>query len=354
MSNRVEKQNVARFWDRWAVALTVISLGVGAVTLPAFAIGTGDMGGDHLTAIKTGALYPEGLEYNAKTGKFLLASFREGAVYEVGQDGKHRLLVEDDRLTTGMGLRVDAKRNRLYVVSSDVGISVRQSSEGKMMKASLGVYDLTSGEPINFIDLGSLRPTGEKHIANDLAVDPDGNVYVTDSLAPVIYKVDPQGNASIFLEDKSRFTGKGFNLNGIIYHPDGYLIVAKKNEGVLFKVPVADPTSFSQVEVPQEFVGADGLILLKNNSVAVIANRASGVLTDAVFSLSSADDWQTAEVTGQYTFANDGYPTTGIVKDGQIFVVHSKINRLMTENDQEKAEGYPQRATIQQVGTVKP
>lgn len=337
----------------WISGLSFLLVAV-TIALPANAAETVSMGGAQLESIKTGKLYPEGLEYNPKTGNFLLASFREGMVYEVEPDGTFRPLVQDDRLTTGMGIRVDAKNNRLYVVSSDIGISVRQSSEGKFMRAALGIYELSSGKAINFINLDALRPKGEKHIANDLAVDPEGNVYVTDSLAPIIYKVDLQGRASVFLEDKNRFIGKGFNLNGIIYHPDGYLIVAKKNEGVLFKVPVDEPEKYTEIKAPRKFTGADGLILLDNNNVVVVTNRAAGILNDTAFALNSKDGWKTSTVSGYYKFTKDEYPTTGIVNDGKIFVVYGRINRLLSAKKEEKEAGYPQKATIQQVGNVKP
>lgn len=310
------------------------------------------MGGLWLEAIKTGPLYPGGVEYNANTGKFLLSSFRQGVIYEVGQDGNYRVLVRDERLITGMGIKVDEKRNKLFVVNSDLGISVRHHAKGARMLASLGVYDLSSGEALDFIDLGSLRPGGEKHIANDLAVDIEGNVYITDSLAPIIYKVDSQGRASVFLENKERFAGEGSNLTGIAYQPDGYLIVAKKNEGVLFKVPVANPDKFSEISAPCKFTGADGLVLVNDKDLIVITNRASGVLSDTVFALKGKDDWRSAQVVGKYKFTDDEYPTTGVVQDGKIYVVHGKINRLMTAQREEKETGYVQEATIQQVGTM--
>lgn len=116
-----------------------------------------------LESIHTGALYPEGIEYNPKTGKFLLCSFREGVVYEVSSDGTYRRLIEDERLITGMGIRVDVARNRLLVVTADVDISVRRSAKGPNTFAALGIYDLSTGKPTHFINLGSLRPEGEKH-----------------------------------------------------------------------------------------------------------------------------------------------------------------------------------------------
>ncbi len=305
-----------------------------------------------LESIHTGALYPEGIEYNPKTGKFLLCSFREGVVYEVSSDGTYRRLIEDERLITGMGIRVDVARNRLLVVTADVDISVRRSAKGPNTFAALGIYDLSTGKPTHFINLGSLRPEGEKHIGNDLAVDRDGNAYITDSLAPVIYKVDIRGNASVFLESKADFSGEGINLNGIVYHPQGYLIVAKKNDGSLFKVPVNNPEKFTKIRSSRSFVGADGLSLVNENNLIVVANRASGILSDTAYAIKSVDQWESGEAFGEYQFRNDDYPTTSVVKDGKIYVVSGRIDKLLTAADAEKSSGYAQKTIIQQIGRV--
>ena len=44
-------------------------------------------------------------------------------------------------------------------------------------------------------------------------------------------------------------------------HPRGFLLVVKKSDGALFKIPIADPKGLSQVRVDTAFVGGDGLHL---------------------------------------------------------------------------------------------
>src|SRR3989337_2363951 len=67
------------------------------------------------------------------------------------------------------------------------------------------------------------------------ALYPDG----VDSFSPIIYRGDTANKASVLLNHK-RFTGDGFNLNGLVAK-DNYLPVAKMNEGLLFKVPLDKP-----------------------------------------------------------------------------------------------------------------
>ncbi|KZK76872.1 SMP-30/Gluconolaconase/LRE-like region [Pseudovibrio sp. W64] len=166
-------------------------------------------------SLESKALYPEGLEYDAKSERFLLGSIRRGEVIALNKDGTTTRLVDDERLRSVVGIRVDAERGRLLVNSSDYGVATRSTPTEKFASVALGIYDLATGAPLKFVDLSDLRPT-EKKFANDLTVDADGNAYITDSLAASIYKVTPSGKASVFLSH-DRFRGEGFNLNGIQY-----------------------------------------------------------------------------------------------------------------------------------------
>ncbi len=300
--------------------------------------------------IQKEGIFPEGIDYNPNTDKFVVGSFREGAVYEVDKNGGYRLLIQDERLHSVLAVRVDAKRNKLFVANSDIGASKRSYAKGLKKLASVGIYDLTSGKSINFIDLSILLPN-DNHLANDIALDDEGNAYVTDSLSPVIYKIDTNGVSSIFLQS-SEFIGDGINLNGIIFHPDGYLIVVKKSEGTLFKIPLGAPENFTTIKIDRAFIGGDGLILANNQELVLIANRAAGKVTETAFSLTSKDDWKTAKTTDQYKFDNV-YPTTGTIKNNEIYVVHSNLNTLISAPKDEKAK-QRKRATIEKIGIINP
>jgi len=331
--------------------LLITSLLAGMITTHISTADSVTLGGEQLQSIviKKPALYPEGIDYNPNTDKFIVGSLREGAVYEVDLEGSYRQIIKDDRLNSVLAVRVDVKRNKLFVVNSDIGASIRSYSKGPKKLASLGIYELSSGKAINFINLGELLPNNN-HLANGMTLDADGNVYVTDSFSPVIYKIDTNGSASIFLES-DRFLGKGINLNGIVFHPDGYLIVVKKGDGILFKVPLNDPMGFSEIKSLGKFIGADGLILINNNELIVIANRASGIVTETVFALNSTDNWRTAKVTDEYKFGKV-YLTTGVVRDNKIYVMHSNLKALLLASKKERSK-FQKKATIQQVGGIK-
>jgi DNA-binding beta-propeller fold protein YncE len=322
----------------------VLCLGISSV---AFGVEPIKFSGNNLESITINkpALYPEGIDYNPKTDKFIVGSFRDGGVYEINSDGSYHKVINDERLNSVLAVRVDVKRNRLLVVNSDIGSSINSNVEGPKKSASLGIYELSSGNSIDFINLGKLLPN-KNHLANGMTLDLEGNIYVTDSFSPVIYKIDTRGHASIFLESE-RFLGEGINLNGIVFHPNGYLLAVKKGEGVLFKIPLDKPQEFSVIKSPRKFIGGDGLVLLNNEDLIVIANRAAGEITETVFSLSSTDDWVTTKVTQELKFGKV-YLTTGVMRKDKLYVMHSNLKSLMLASKDEKNK-LNKKATIQQV-----
>ncbi|MGF1477598.1 MAG: hypothetical protein ACFB6S_18800 [Geminicoccaceae bacterium] len=275
--------------------------------------------------VKVPALYPEGIEHDPTTGAFLLGSIRKGQVVRVHDDGRAEVLVEDERLRSVVGIRVDPERGRLLVNNADYGASERSTPADRFATAALAIYDLETGAPLQYVDLSALR-ADEQRFVNDLTIDKDGNAFVTDSLAAAIYRVTPEGEASVFLTDE-RFRGEGFNLNGIQAHENGYLLVAKKSDGSLFRVPLDAPETFTEVTLPQPLVGTDGLVLTAADELIAITNRAAGQAPNTVHRLVSQDGWSSAEIV-ESVATGDVYTTTGTLRDGRLFVSQGHLHTL--------------------------
>jgi sugar lactone lactonase YvrE len=284
------------------------------------------------------ALYPEGLEYDAKRNEFVVTSLHEGIVGTVSDDGTYKVLAQDPNFVSAIGTRIDAARDRLLVCNSDPGVSIHTKKETQGKLAGLGIFQLSTGKLIKYLDLGKIGGPGG-HFCNDIALDSAGNAYVTDSFSPIIYKVDVDNNASVLLDNK-RFEGKGFNLNGIVVK-DGYLVVAKDNDGVLFKVPLDHPEKFSEVKIKETFPGADGLLWAPDGALVVIANGN----TNKVFKLTSSDDWSSAQVVSSVDTGNV-FATTGVVRDGKIYTLYAMLHVLFnpeTKTQVDKFEIHQQK-----------
>ena len=280
-------------------------------------------------------LYPETVEVNPLNGRFLVGSLREGAVYEVAPDGASRRFIEDDWLTAVLGIAVDARTNRLLVTTSDLGNGVRRSAKGPRKEAGLAIYDLATGRLLRHVDLSQLVP-GRDHLMNGVTVDDDGNAYVTDSFSPAIYKVDPAGAATVFLQD-AEFDAKGINLNGAVFHQGGYLLVVMKSSGALYRVPLSDPRRFSKVALvgspaASGFIGGDGLLLTGPDRLVLVANQTPGGASNAAFVLETADGWASARVVESIPLGNV-YPTSCAARDGKLYALTSHLNEWLATTD---------------------
>ncbi len=254
---------------------------------------------------------PEGLEYDLKNNRFLVGSLTQGTVFVVGKDGSLTPFVQDPDVKGSAGIEVDEERNRLLVTVTDRGAFSGQSAG----QAKLGIYDLKTGKRTALIDLAAAGPKDAKaHFANDVAVGSDGSAYVTDTMARVVYKVDPKNNVSVFLPNTFGAIAQ-HQLNGIVAHPSGYLLVAESVTGDLYKVPLAKPEAFTKVKVPESLAGADGIVWHPNGCLIVVRNDKS----QSVIALRSADNWVTATVEAKGTFGSQG--TTAAVNSDGVYVV---------------------------------
>lgn len=267
--------------------------------------------------------YPEGIAWSAPQKSFFVSSIHQGVIGKVTMNGHYTPFIRDARLVSSVGLQFDARRNLVWAAVGDLGNSVRSSPATQSKLAALAAYDATTGERRAYHDLGHLVEGG--HFANDLALDAQGQVYVTDSFSPVIYRLDTQGKASVFVRSEL-FTGEDFNLNGIVWHADGYLLVNKHNSGELFRIGTTGTPDIQRVALPEALKGADGLLLLAPNRLAVVQNSGA----DRVVELLSNDGWHSATIASEQKTAGS-FPTTATRVGKNYYVLNSRLDTLMTQ-----------------------
>ena len=260
--------------------------------------------------VERGGFIPEGIEYDQANGRFLTGSLAEGTIFEIERDGRVVPFIRDAELVSSVGIEADEPRDRLLVANSD-----RAAFAGDAPgQAKLGVYNLTTGERLAMVDLGAaLGAPSPKYFANDVTVDGDGNAYVTDTMNGVVYRVTPDYQASVL----HRFTGlpEGSQLNGIVHHDGGYLlVVAGQNT---YKVPVANPAGTTQVNVTAPVAGQDGIVWAADGRLVATSNSAT---EPALVAFSSNDGWATAQRAGVAALA--GQATTAAAVGDEIWAVH--------------------------------
>ena len=259
-----------------------------------------------IVANRTGFI-PEGVEYDMANGRLLTGSLSEGSVFEIGPDGQVTEFVNDAELVSSVGIEADEAYGRLFVANADRSVF---QGEGQG-QAKLGVYDLSTGSRLAMVDLASTvtdPPEDAAYFANDVAVADNGTAYVTDTRLSAIYEVSTEYEASLL----HRFDDGGSGPNGIVYHPAGFLLVARG--ATLWKVPVDDPATLTEVLVAEEITGQDGMVWSAMRLV-IVSNDANRIVA-----LRSEDEWGTAEVVG--VGAYEPQATTAAVVGDAIYVVH--------------------------------
>jgi sugar lactone lactonase YvrE len=267
---------------------------------------------DNIVA-ERGGFIPEGVEYDTRNGRLLTGSLAEGSIFHIQADGKVVPLVTDRELTSTIGIEADEERDRLLVANSDFSIFQGKGTG----QAKLGVYNLTTGQRIAMVDLAAAdsgAPADAVNFANDVTVGPDGTAYVTNSRTNVVYRVGPDYQASVL----HRFpAAENANVNGIVYHSSGYLLVAAGTR--LYKLPLDNPSGTTEVTLPEAIPGQDGMVWTSDNRLAIVSNSGNRVVR-----LTSKDDWVTAQLDGVAAYTTQA--TTAAVVGDDIYVVHPHFN----------------------------
>ncbi|KAE8685180.1 protein YLS7-like [Hibiscus syriacus] len=252
-------------------------------------------------------------------GRRFLVSFLEGGVGEIhvpddyapGLVLQESTVVKDFDLAgnSSLGIAVDSSRNRLLVVEADL-LRNRYSA--------LVAYDLSTWNRLFLTQLSG--PSDEKSFADDVAVDADGNAYVTDAKASKIWKVGVNGEFLSVIRNPL-FTPKEWYknmvaLNGIVHHPDGFLIVIHTFSGNLFKIDLNKGDDVKLIQVDGgSLVFGDGLELISPTKL-VVAGNPSGRLVE------SSNGWETASVVAKFKGPAHRLASAATVKDGKVYLSH--------------------------------
>ncbi|KAB7727067.1 gluconolaconase [Rudanella paleaurantiibacter] len=273
--------------------------------------------GDRITFMSA-RQYPEGITFSPVLNRFLVTSITQGKVGTVDDDGEYMDLFSDAQLISAIGIKEFG--GKIYVCNGDQGVSSKSTAQSRLRTAGLFVYNLATNQVERRTDLAALLPNSQ-HFANDVALDPQGVAYVTDSFAPVVYRVGADGQASVLVNDPVLAPPTGqFGLNGIVYHPGNFLIVAKAATGQLYKINLASNNAITEITGLPTLTGADGMTLI-GADLYVVNNR------NRVTQLRSSDNWATASTVKVDEAGYEG-ATTNAAFNGQIYTLNGRIGEV--------------------------
>ena len=274
---------------------------------------------------------PEGIEFNKNDGTFLLSSLNAAPIAKVNVDGTFKPFTSGEKfpLSTA-GLQIDYERNRLLVAGFN-GAELADKDTATKGAAFLRVYNLKTGVIEQDINLSSLAPDANSYFANDIAVDNDGNAYISDWYAKLIYKVDLAGKASVFWKNNSDVKG---GPNGLDFHKDGYLLVSLldvNDKGLyseygLVKIPVSDSKLAKKVDISGSiFTGFDGMVLNAKGNVVGVTNNGTSPGGNMLIELSGKDDWKSAKVINSKAIAAS--TTVAVTSENKNYVINQDFSR---------------------------
>jgi len=207
--------------------------------------------------------WPEGMDVDARTGDFYVASIRHRTVARVTRTGHvHELWPRGrDELGAVLGVRVDTARNALWATTSGIPQQAGYSPADSAVAALLQVA-LPDGEIVRRWDV-PVMPGG--HMLGDLAVASTGDVFITDSYEPVLYRL-PGGAGDLERIESSLFR----SLQGIAPTPDGRIVyVADYSHGIL-RVDLGSGAAMRLEDAPgSTSLGCDGIVWWRGSIIAV-------------------------------------------------------------------------------------
>jgi sugar lactone lactonase YvrE len=259
----------------------------------------------------------EGIAWREKTGEFYFGDVNGRAVWIRNADGTlRRFTPEGDDLLGVFALAVDEARGALWAATSAVA-AMRGFESSMDGTAALAEIDLESGTIRQVIPVqGGGR---DSHVLGDLALAPDGTIYLPDSGAAVIWRLSPGATALEPLVQSEEF----MSLQGVVVLPSGNTLIVADHANGLLAVDLGARPSVRRLDSPPNttLIGLDGLARAGNGDVVAIQN---GVRPNRVLRVTLSDG---AEQVSDVKILESAHlnmpaPSLGcIATDGQFFYV---------------------------------
>ena len=263
--------------------------------------------------------WPEGVDYDPRTRHFYVASVRYGTIAEIRPNGETRELLPRNSKAVGavLGVRVDTTRGVIWATTSGIAQMANYVPADSAIAALLRLR-ISDGVIERRWDLPVI-PRG--HVLGDLAVGPNGDVFVTDSNDPVLYRLRPGADT---LESIRHPLFR--SLQGMAPTPDdGALYVADYSHGIL-RVNLAAKTVIRLDDASgSTSLGCDGIIWDRGAIVAVQNGIAPAPSRIMRFVLSAAGDRIARATVLDQNFEIADEPTIGTIAGGEfVYVANSQ------------------------------
>lgn len=207
--------------------------------------------------------WPEGMDADPRTRHFYVGSIRHRTIAEVDASGASRDLWPRDQQAYGaiFGVRVDTMRNVLWATTSGL-----PQTDG-YLPADSGIAALLQIRPSDgkLLHRWDLPIVSGGHALGDLAVSANGDVFVTDSNQPFLYRLR-RGADTLEAITNPLF----HSLQGVAPTPDGKLLFVADYSHGLLRVDLATGAVTRLADAPHSTsLGCDGIAWYRGTIIAV-------------------------------------------------------------------------------------
>jgi sugar lactone lactonase YvrE len=255
--------------------------------------------------------FPEGVTV-AQDGTFYVGSMEEGCIFRVPPGAKQAepfIEAGANGLVSVLGLYANEGRGLLWACSADAGNGRLAGSAPVGIKA----FDLKTGA-----SKGSYAFPGGG-FPNDLTLDNQGNVYVTDSWTPRILRLPAGGTALEEWINDPQLGIEQWSLNGIdVDNNERVIYVVNQRAGQLFRIAIQPDGSAGAVTLLDTSLALrrpDGLKLVAPDTLATAEGGAGGIAVIKVTGDSAEVTRVLEGLDGVTTFAF--YRSSAWVVEGQ-------------------------------------
>lgn len=199
-------------------------------------------------------LQPEGTAWDPVDDVFYLSSLHHRKVVRVDRAGNVRDFVgqAQDGMLAGLGMKVDAARRLLWVISTATPEMPGYQPGGD--RSMLAAYDLRDGRLVRKIE-------ATPAMLNDLTLLRDGSLFATDMGRGKVMRLAPEGEA---LEEWAA----DFSFpNGIAVSEDEHVLYVADFRGVT-RMTIAD-RSRQKLETKTLLNGIDGMVMDRGKLVGI-------------------------------------------------------------------------------------
>lgn len=263
------------------IALLVLSLAPVAAQLPrAEPIGTVAVFADGLESPQGLALTPAGevlvVEHNAgRVSRYSAAGERLGVLAEGLNTPAFAYLADDGALYVGerKGNRVLRLRDGVVEVVCELAdpLGLIAAPDGELMwvvshpESAVFAVPLAGGAP----EVVDAAPDGPRYGARDLALAPDGTLYLTDEARRVVYCRPPGGEWQRWLAEVPSPSGLAIGADGLVY-------LTAEGDGSLWRL---DPAADRGAPVLlASGLGTAREVLIVGEGEFLVSDRAGGVV----------------------------------------------------------------------------